>query len=510
MSSSPSSATASPSTADLGYASPGIPTAKPARLASLDIFRGMTIAGMLLVNNMGGPKYDPFEHASWNGWTPTDLVFPFFAFIMGVAIPFSFAKRGGTDSRKDLFLHAWSRGLALFLLGEFGYALPYLPYPSPTGIHLARHLFAYLFLFAGFVVLLYPWKSKRVSLLVPPVTAVVFLLTLFGIHFFNQYLIDNGTVPDSYAFGGGLLTPTRLRIPGVLQRLGVCYAVAASLTLLFNARPTARESTPSSPSRGWKPLAAVAFLILAGYAAVMLTVPYPSLTQPGTTVHGRLDHDENLARYVDETLLGSKAHPLSWGTHTYSAYPDPEGILSTLPAIGTTLLGVLAGLWLRTARPLAEKCAGLFAFGVIACILASYLDFALMPINKQLWSSSYVVMCAGLALLGLGTYFYLVDVLNYRRLFAPFTWYGMNAITAFVLAGIVPRITSMIRWPNPDEPGKVITLGATWSKNANALGRHITLGDPAKNGSLTYALSFVLVFLVIMWALHKMRIYLKV
>jgi len=499
------------SSASLSCAPVSLTTAKPARLASLDIFRGMTIAGMLLVNNMGDPKYDPLEHAHWNGWTPTDLVFPFFCFIMGVAIPFSFAKRAANESKGYLFRHVMARGLSLFLLGEFGYSLPYWPYPAPTGLHLARYLFAYAFLLAGFVALLYPWRSKRAAVVVPWIAAGAFAAVLIGLQLFNRHLIASGVVPGDFSFGMGMLTPDHLRIPGVLQRLGVCYAAAASLALVFcgpsqNSAPNTQHS-----SSGWKPIAAIVFVILAGYAATMLTVSYPSLSKPGTMIHGSLERNDNLARYVDETVLGSQAHPVSWGVHTYSSYPDPEGILSTIPAIGTALLGVLAGLWLRSSRSSAQRCAGLMAFGVIACILASFLDSMLMPINKNLWSSSYVVMCAGLSLLGLGAYFYLVDVLNFRKIFLPFTWYGMNAITAFVLAGIVPRITNAIRWTAPESSkSPYITLHYFWSSHVSEWGRMITFGDPAKNGSLAYAASFVLVFWVIVAILYRLKIFLKV
>jgi predicted acyltransferase len=494
-------------TTALPYASPPITTARSSRLESLDIFRGMTIAGMLLVNNMGDPKYDPLEHAVWNGWTPTDLVFPFFAFIMGVAIPFSFAKRSQNESRKDLFIHTLSRGLALFLLGEFGYANPYLPYPAPTGVHLARYLFAYAFLLFGFIALLFPWKSYKIANAVPPIAGLAFLAALFGLHFFNRHLLASGAVPADFSFGGGMLTPDHLRIPGVLQRLGVCYAVAAGLTLFFNT--TSSRQPSSSPTRGWRPLAVIVLLILAGYATIMLAVPYHSLNT-GRLVRGHLDKDENLARYVDETVLGSRRHPVSFGVHTYSSYPDPEGILSTIPAIGTTLLGVLTGLWLRSQRSLSHKCAGIISLGVLACVAAQFLDFLVMPINKQIWSSSYVVQCAGLALLGIGTYFYLVDILNIRRVFMPFKWYGMNAITAFVLAGILPRIVAMIRWPDPEKPGKVITLGNVWIEHAKAIGHHVTIGDPAKNASFAYAFSFVLLFLLIMAIFYRLKIFLKV
>lgn len=480
-------------------------SAKPVRLASLDIFRGMTIAGMLLVNNPGhGGVYSPLEHSAWNGWTPTDLVFPFFIFIMGVAIPFSFAKRSLNSSRREQFFHVIARSLSLFLLGEFGYAIPYFPYPAPAGHELVRYIFAYAFLLIGFVVLLYPWKSKRISILVPIITAISFVGVLLGLHFYNQHMVNAGLVTPGFDFGGGLLTPWHLRTPGVLQRIGLCYAAAGSLTLWVCFRNAEIRFA------GWKTIAATALVLIVGYAMVMRTVSHPSLVRPGQTVTGNLDREDNLARYVDEKLLGTNEHPAGWGVHSYTSYPDPEGILSTFPAIATALLGVLAGLWLRTRRPAAERCAGMLAFGVLACVLAGFLESWLMPVNKQIWSSSYVVLCAGFGLLGLGAYFYLNDVLCIRKIFLPFTWYGMNAITAFVLAGIFARAGGMIRWTDAADPDRVISLHGFLADHAAALGRQIPFGDPHKNGSLVYSIGFIIVIGLIMWVLYRMRVFLKV
>ena len=193
---------------------------------------------MLLVNNPGpGGSYWPLDHAEWNGWTPTDMIFPFFVFIMGVAIPFSFVKRRATESRGSLFLHVLARGISLFLLGEFCYSIPAMPREAPVPILSLVRIAACVFLGIGFVLLLFPWKSKKLSLLIPPIVAIVYLAVLFGIHFFNRYLLNNGAVPASYSFGTGLFNPDHLRIPGVLQRIAICYTVAGSLA----ARRLARD-----------------------------------------------------------------------------------------------------------------------------------------------------------------------------------------------------------------------------------------------------------------------------
>jgi predicted acyltransferase len=473
---------------------------KAARLDSLDVFRGITIAGMLLVNNPGswGHIYTPLEHSGWNGWTPTDLVFPFFLFIMGVAVPFSFAKRRATESKKELFLHVLARGLSLFLLGEFGYAIPGIPDPVAGGSFLLTlaHILGVAFLAVGFVVLLYPWKSRRKSLLIPPITAVAFVAVLLLIQLINHHALSAGVVPADYGFGGGIFAPDHLRIPGVLQRIGVCYVVAASLYLLCPA---------------WPVLVLAAVALMAVYSVVMLKTPYPSLADPSQMVHGLLGPKDNLARYVDTTVLGTKEHPTFFGVHAYASYPDPEGIVSTLPAIGTALLGILAGLWLRTGRPLAERCAGLLAAGVMTALLGWVLDSALMPINKQLWTPSFTVFCAGMGMLGLGTSFYLIDVRNLRWPFAAFKAYGMNAITAFVLAGILGRLSLNIRWhADPDHPDKLVALKTFLADHAARLAAPIPFGDPASNASVAYALCYVAAFGVVMYVLYKCKVFLKV
>jgi predicted acyltransferase len=453
---------------------------KAARLFSLDIFRGITLAAMLLVNNPGpGGSYWPLEHAEWNGWTPTDMVFPFFVFIMGVAIPFSMAKRRVTESRRTLFLHVLARGISLFLLGEFCYSMPGMPRAAPVPILSLVRVSACVLLGIGFILLLFPWKSKALSLLIPPIVAIAYLVVLFSIHFFNRYLLNNGAVPADYSFGTGLLNPDHLRIPGVLQRIAVCYTVAGSLALLED----------------WRGISLAAIFFLSVYTALMLGVSYPSLIEPGQMVHGRLDKEDNLARYVDVNVFGP---------HNYHSYPDPEGLLSTLPAISTGLLGLLAGMWLKSARPATIRCAGICIAGVLCVLLGEILNHVLMPINKQIWTPSYVIFAAGLALLGLSALFFLCDILLIRRPFTPFVWYGMNAITAFVLSGIVARLLSLIQI-NPTQ-----SLGGFISTHIAHFGQQITLGDPMKNGSLAFALAFVVFFGVMMAILYRFRIFLKV
>lgn len=468
-------------------------TPKPTRLASLDLFRGLTVAGMLLVNNPGpGGVYSPLEHASetpaWHGWTPTDLVFPFFLFIMGVAIPFSFAKRSATDSKLELFLHILARGVSLFLLGDFLYALPRsLPdLPANFGYLTGVRVFVYAFLLLGFVLLLYPWKSRKVSITLPFIFLAAFVIIWNVISVINTRAVTAGL--SEKLLGPGLLNPDHLRIPGVLQRIGAVYVAAASLALFCKRRGLI--------------IASVALLTF--YTLLMTCVSYPSLAEHGQYVRNLWGEEDNLARYVDLAVFTTKAG----GNHVYGSYPDPEGLLSTLPAIVTSLFGIFCGLWLRSDRPLADRCAALLSFGVLG-FLAGYALSALgIPINKPLWTPSYVFVCAGLAMLGLGTFFYLSDILMVRKPFFLLKWYGMNAIAAFVLAGLVARVNGMVRWHDGD---KLVSLGQLWSTTLASWGQHLTLvGDPKHNGSLAYALSFVLVIGLFMAVMYRLKIFLKV
>src|SRR5271166_1867697 len=267
------------------------------RLISLDVFRGATIAAMILVNNAGDEpsSYWPLQHAEWNGWTPTDLIFPFFLFIVGVAMPFSLSsrlKRGAAPL--ELLRHALRRGAALFALGLFLNGFP------------------------------------------------------------NHYQLNSW------------------RVYGVLQRIAICYVITAVLALW-------------SKRRGWI-VAAVA--CLAGYWIIMRYVPVPGFGVP-THDMPLLDPDRNLVAWLDRKLLAG---------HLYEGTRDPEGVLSTIPALATSLLGLLTGQWLRAARSPKSKAVGMALFGVVGVLAGKILNLG-FPINKKLWTSSYVVFTAGLALL---------------------------------------------------------------------------------------------------------------
>jgi predicted acyltransferase len=369
----------------------------PARLASLDVFRGMTIAGMLLVNNPGtwSAVYPPLRHAEWHGWTPTDLIFPFFLFIVGVAMTFSFAtlRERGIDNGA-LLRKAAKRSLILFVLGLLLHGFP------------------------------------------------------------NYFELST------------------LRIPGVLQRIALAYLGATLIVLYLKPH--------------WQVVAAAGLLL--GYWALQTLVPVPGVGA------GVLEPGQDLGAYIDR-LVFTEAHLWSQA-RTW----DPEGLLSTLPAVGTVLCGVFAGYWLRAPRPATTK-AGLLVLAGAVGLSAGVLWGVWFPINKPLWTSSYVLFTAGFAAIVLAACYWTVDVKRWRWWAMPFTIYGMNAIAAFFLSGLFARLLTLIRVPSGE--GAVTLKG--WIFN----NLYLNWASPI-NASLAYAISFVLLWLGIMWLFYRRGIFIRV
>lgn len=361
------------------------------RLESLDAFRGLTIAGMILVNNPGSWShvYPPLLHAQWHGCTPTDLIFPFFLFIMGVSIPFSFGKRvAREDSRGTLFRHILRRSLVLFGLGIFMAAFP------------------------------------RFDLL-------------------------------------------NVRIMGVLQRIGLVYLASASAYLVL----------------GRKGRGVVLAVLLLGYWALLTLVPVPGFGP------GDLSPEGNLGAYLDRLILGGHLWRETW---------DPEGLLSTLPAIGTTLMGIYAGEWIRGEARGVRVSGGLLAAGA-AGLLLGWLWGLVFPINKGLWTSSYVLFTGGSGSILLGLMFWIMEVRGWKKWARPMIIYGMNAIAVFVASGLLAKILGILRVGEGETTVKGWIYQHAFASWAGPL-----------NGSLAFGLAYVLFWLGLMWLLYRRGIFIKV
>ncbi len=394
--------------------------ARPERLVSLDVFRGMTVAGMLLVNNPGSWSaiYPPLEHAAWHGWTPTDLIFPFFLFIVGITTELSLeARRARGDDERAILRQILRRGALIFLFG---------------------------FLLSGFPFFTWPPALPEAS--------------------FLERVVDR---------------VGHWRVLGVLQRIGLAYLFGALLTW----RTTLKQQF------------GIVAVLLLGYWALMTLVPVPDTGIAGRFV---LDHpDQLLSAWLDRTLLGT--NHLWVGGKTW----DPEGLLSTVPAIGTMMLGTFAGRWIaQRERSLPDRLAGLFAVGAMTMMLGLVWHWV-FPINKSIWSSSYVLFTAGMGAVSLATCMWIIDVMQVRRWTFPFVVYGTNPMLAFLGSGLMARLISSI-WTWETASGTRIsaqgfvfnTIYASWL--------------PLREASFAYAISFVALWFLILLGAWKRGFVLKV
>jgi predicted acyltransferase len=387
---------------------PTTPTrTKPARMLSLDVLRGLDIGFMILVNNNGDGSraYWALKHADWNGFTPTDLVFPTFLFLVGISTVLSTEARLAQGATKQsIFLHTVRRAVIIFLLGLLVNSFPH-----------------------------------------------------FNLH--------------------------TLRIYGVLPRIAICYFIVATLYLI---------------SPGWKSKLVLAVAALGTYWVLMRYVPVPGYGMPGRDIPF-LDRDANLVAWLDRHIFPA--------SHLYERTRDPEGLLSTIPAVATALMGMLTGIWLRTGRSIVEKSRGIAIAGM-TCVLAGGIWNIWFPLNKKLWTSSFVLFAGGLSLLLLALSMWVVDIMRASetsedrarksRTFMPLLVFGMNAIVAYVFSELLA--------------GGIDNIHMSAGGNLQQWLYHSILAvvpDPAF-ASLLYSLGFVAVCWLPAYALYRRRIFIKI
>jgi predicted acyltransferase len=359
-----------------------------ARLESLDVFRGLTIAAMILVSTPGTWEtvYWPLEHAVWNGWTPTDLVFPFLLFAMGAAVPFALTRRRAEHRR--LRRHIMRRALGLFALG----------------------------------------------------------------------LVLNAIESPSFTW-------STFRIPGVLQRIAIVFAAVAVLT----------ERT------SWRTQAAVAIGAIVMYWGLMTLVPVPGVGA------GVLTPEGSLASYVDRWLLGA---------HLASPQSDPEGLLSTIPAIATALAGVFAGDWLNRRGSTPHRTGTLFAAGVAAAAIGLAWG-AVFPINKNLWTSSFALFSAGAAACVLAAAHWILDVQGWRGWAPPFHAFGRNPLAGYALSVALDAVLTRVSFGDASLKSAIyqrafLSWAGRWSGEA---------------ASLAYALAYVALWAGVLGVMYRKRIF---
>jgi predicted acyltransferase len=367
------------------------------RLLSLDVLRGATIAAMILVNDPGdwAHIYPPLEHSKWNGCTPTDLIFPFFLFMVGVSIVYAMeTKKQDIANHSRMILRAFRRMVTLIVI------------------------------------------SWLIQLFYHPSIA-------------------------------------HLRIPGVLQRIAVVYFIVTVLYI-----------KTSTKVMDW-----IFAIALIGYWLAMTLIPVPGVG------YANLNPETNLGAWIDRSVWG--VDHLWRESHTW----DPEGLLGTIPALGTGLFGIRVATWLkRKDRDDSVKVSWMFVYGVSAVVLALIWDL-FFPINKSLWTSSFVLYTGGLATIALALCFWLIDVQGREKGTWIFVVFGMNAISAYILADIVPGLIDF--W-------KVNFNGHELKGTQYLYQAFIAPHFAPINASLVRAILFVILIWLLMYVFYKKKIIIKV
>jgi predicted acyltransferase len=371
------------------------------RLLCLDVYRGLMVAGMIVVDNPGSDEkaYWPIMHAKWNGWTPADFIFPSFLFLVGISLVYSFAaRRERGESRKQILLHAFKRSLLLIVIGLLVNASPII------GLDL------------------HTWRFE-----------------------------------------------------GVTQRIGLCYFAATILELWADRRGQ------------WLALAGC----LVGYWALLRFVPVPGAGVPGLDIPF-MDQVQNLPAWLDRRLFMG---------HLYDGTRDPEGLLHTIPAVGTTLIGVLTGHWLMARKNVTKLIGVMVGLGILG-ILCGGLWNHWFPINKNLWTSSFVLFSGGLGLLFLALFYWVTEITRWVRWTMPVLVFGTNAIAGFVADSLIygPGYTFTVKSSN----------GTTMNWHEAAQAHLEGLGLNAANASLIYSLGALAICWMLLWFLWRRKIFLKV
>lgn len=404
-------------TAIISSSATSVTNEKKDRLVSLDVFRGLAVAGMILVTDPGtySAVYWPLLHAQWDGWTPTDMIFPGFLFAVGVAITLSFASRIERGfSRAKLARHVVVRSVVIFLIG----------------------------------------------------------LAVNGFPDYNLHTI---------------------RIPGVLQRIALCYLCGALLYLGISQTGQG-ASAPERPRR-IAFVSSVAAALLAIYWALLKLVPVPRFGA------GQLDSLGNTAAYVDRFLLGTN-HLWPWGlTPGHGVTFDPEGLLSTLPAIASLLFGIIAGEWLLMEYSKNRKVLALAGAGLVLALAGCVLH-PLLPINKKLWTSTFALFSGGVSLLIFSALYFVLDIKRWRWWTPPALVFGTNAILAFALSSVITMLTDRLHVTL--RGGSAATLHE-WSYHS----LFATWLEPV-HASLAYAIVIVILNMALVYPLYRRRIFLRV
>lgn len=379
---------------------------KPKRLLALDILRGITIAGMILVNNPGswGHIYAPLEHASWNGLTPTDLVFPFFMFIMGVSTYFSLRK--------------------------------------------------------------YEFKFSASALLkILRRTVVIFLIGMF-IAWFGLFLRDT---LSGASFWEAVLNFDHIRILGVMPRLAICYGAGSLIALWLRHK--------------WLPTFIGALLVI--YTVILLCG------------HGFEFADHNIISIVDHKVLGPD-HMYADTVDGVTLKFDPEGLLSTLPSIAHMLIGFICGGWLISIKDNRDRINRLFILGTVLTFAGFLLSYGL-PINKKIWSPTFVLTTCGLASSFLGLLIWIIDIKGKKKWCRFFEVFGINPLFLYCLGAILSIVMGAI-------PAGETTLKGWIYKDVLMP----VCCDDATLASLIFAILFVIVNWLVGLILYKKKIYIKI